>query len=84
MSAAGRQDIIEGERERGAWLSTGGNAQSKAVITQGERHAWACQSWKFEVMSKGIKSGIEDENLLVGRSIEEIFELAKRVVNLLI
>lgn len=38
MIAAGRQDIIEGVRERGEWLRKG-DSESKAVVVHGARHA---------------------------------------------
>jgi pimeloyl-ACP methyl ester carboxylesterase len=64
--AAGRQDIIEGARERGAWLRKGQadrERRSKAVVVHGARHALLLQLGIIELLAKGIKAWIENEEL---------------------
>lgn len=64
--AAGRQDMIEGARERGMWLrrsDTEGEERSRAVVVHGARHAWALQVGKVELLAQGIQSWIENKEL---------------------
>ena len=64
MIAAGRQDIVEGVRERGGWLRKG-NSESKAVVVHGARHAWVCQVGKIDIFARGVKAWVENEPLPV-------------------
>jgi hypothetical protein len=63
MIAAGRQDIVEGARERGVWLRRGGDPRTKGVVVHGARHAWSLQGGKVDSMARGIKAWVENEAL---------------------
>ena len=64
MIAAGRQDAIEGVRERGEWLRKG-DPDSKAVVVNGARHAWICQVGKVDLFPEGVRAWIENVPLPV-------------------
>lgn len=69
--AAGRQDIVEGARERGVWLRKGGDSRTKAVVVHGARHAWCLQGGKVDLMARGIRAWVENEELPVEYEILE-------------
>lgn len=64
--AAGRQDLVEGVRERGEWLRKGmGERTHRAVVVQGARHAWVLQLGKVDLFARGIKAWVQYEELPV-------------------
>jgi len=69
--AAGRQDLVESVRERGVWLRKGGDGNTRAVMVNGARHAWALQAGKVDLMSRGVQAWVDGETLPVDYEVLE-------------
>ena len=68
MVACGRQDDVEGVRDRGVWLrgGVGRGVGSLAVLVRGARHAWCLQRGMVGIFAEGIAAWVERKALPVG------------------